>query len=364
MSGTLHYLLVIADPDAVTPYDPSSTALPGDEHYWISSQRRGSHPWIAQQGDGPDAGPDINIGGQRLEMPLGQTVDAECQVRVIDEAAPIAGVACDVNASLIDEGDVGLDSDAITSGDWVVDGDYTGTYGPRYSWSHLAGPYNSFFALFNWGTPFDGGPWVRSSWITRTLDGTESGGSAFTPGQLVGFRFRVNWTLQTGGGNVFAEANGIRLTGISPGFDFWDVPVDPLNQQVDSVIYCLADGAGEVVVKLGLENYYPSCNVFVMFTDLQAVECDTAIVSVDAERYTTSSLADDDARQKLLGRPYYLKASSDGGTTFDEMLYAGYLKQATMERSLTFLLTGGDAGRGRRNSKAWSGLSPVEDFVP
>lgn len=373
---SLTYLLVIANPDAITPYDPSATAIPGSEHYVITSQRRGYNPWIAQRGEGPDAGPDIDIGGQRLELPLGRTVDGECQVRVIDVAAPLVAVACDINSVLIPEGeaDLHLDSTAFTSGKWVRDSNTVSTYAPEKDWGVTgAGPGLGTFGLFFWvddpgGPPYMLGPWLRHTWIEATFDGTEGGGVAWTAGQKVGFRFRVNWTLDTGGGNVFVELQGagspVRVSGLTPSFNFWDMPQDALNNQVDLVVYAVADTSGEVVVRLGAENMYPSFNLAVSFTDMEVVECDDILVPGATDLYTTSFLADEDARQQMLGWPYYLKSSTDGGLTFDAMLYAGYLRNPKMELAKTFLMIGGDAGRGRRVSSAWKGLDPVEDFTP
>lgn len=356
-------MLVLANPSG--SYDPASTGLPSEEDVYFTSRHRTDHPWIAQLGDGPGAGPDISIGGQRLELPLGRATDGECQVRIIDVAAPVTAVACDINSVLIPEGDTDLhlDATAFSSGMWTVEKDYVAPNGPHNWWGvNAGGPTFNGSALFGWA---DAGPWVRSSWITATLDGTEGGGPAWTPGQKVGFRFRVNWSLDTGGGNIFVEVNGVRVSGPSAGsFDFWNMPEDPLNNRVDLVVYAVADANGEVVVKMGGENYFPSCNCQCAFTDLEVVECDDVVVSVDSERYMTGNLADTAARQRLLGWPYYLKESTDGGVTWTRVLYAGYLKQATMERSLTFLLVGGDAGRGRRVSRAWTDIDPTADFVP
>jgi hypothetical protein len=367
--GTLHLLLVIANPDALTPYDPESTDIPGEEHYYITSRPRTDHPWIAQVGEGPDARPDVSIGGQRLDLPLGRSVDGECQVRVIDEPAPVTGVACDVNSVLIPEGDADLhlDGTAFSSGKWAVEPNISHpiTSAPSIHWNvNGNGPLLGTFGLFGWTDP---GNWVRSTNILATLNGTEGGGAAWGPGEYKGLKFRVNHTLDTGGGNAFVELRGagdpVRVSGFA-GFNFWDVPENPLNNQVDTVVYAVTNASGEIDVALGGENMFPSFNLVVGFTDLEVVECDEVVVSIESERYTTASLADAAARQKQLGRPYYLKASTDGGVTFDEMIYAGFARQFTMERSLTFLLTAGDAGRGRRVSRAWTGLNPVEDFTP
>jgi hypothetical protein len=266
------------------------------------------------------------------------------------------------------EADVDLDATAISSGEWVIEQEGSDPGQPMGTWfgANAAGPYLSGFALFGWGA--SPGSWVRSAWIKRAFDGTDGGGTPWTPGQIVGFRFRTNWTLDTGGGNIFIELRGagdpVRVSALTSSFDLWTIPEDPNNNQVDTVAYAIADASGEIEVRMGGENYFPSCNVFCGFEDLEAVACEEVVVSIDSERYTTASLADSAARQQQLGKPYYLKVSTDGGVTFDEMLYAGYTQQITMERSLTFLLTGGDSGRGRRVSRAWTELNPMDDFVP
>jgi len=378
----LAYRLTIPGVGSVfAPGDPDP--LP-DTDFYITSKRGQDHPWIAQAGDGPNAGPDLSVGGQELQMPLGRTVDGEVQIRVIDVAAPIATVACDIDAVLIAEGLGLIDATTLFADGWSILGH---TQGLGYQFTKPAPPTSSAFggwwvdlggepaiagsALFFWidyDPPHMGSyswpPWVRDTWMERTFDGTEGGGPAFTPGQKVGVHFRLNWTLQTGTGAVFVEANGQRVTGLAPGFDFWDMPLDALNNQVNGVVWCTVDGAGEILVKMGDEGISPSGNVSVTFSDLEFVECDDVITSVDTERYVTSWLADSDARQQLLGRKAYLEESLDGGATWTRVLYSGYLRQAELGASLTYLLTLGDAGRGRRNTKAWSGLNPVEDFVP
>jgi hypothetical protein len=359
---TLAYRLVVDTDGTFTPGDPDPLA---DTLFWITSRlEQYYHPWIAQAGDGPNVGPDISIGGQKLELPLGRTADGEVQIRVIDVAAPIAGVACDVNASLVDEGYAGLDATTYQpTGDWTIVPPQGGT-GPQNWWAQsVSEPYISGFALFSW-FPYDGGPWERESYITRAFDGTESGGAAFVDGQKVGLRVRTNWTLNTGNSSIFIEANGVRVMGLSPSFDFWNIPEDALNNQVDSVVWTTAVGfPASVTVKLGWSGS-PSCNVFCYFNDLQFVECVDSITGVDEERYVTGWLADADARQQLLGRAAYLEESTNGGATWSRVLYTGYLKQLQLDASLTYLLTLGDAGRGRRNSPAWTDLDPTTDFVP
>jgi hypothetical protein len=354
--GTLHYLLVVANPAALTPYDPASTGLPGDEHYSITSQRRGWHPWIAQLGTGPDAGPDISVGGQQLAMPLGHAVDGECQVRVIDERGAVTGLTCGADI-LVDEGNLGLTA-SYTSNGWVLHETRTGDTSAIGFGNTVNHPYLSGFIIFGSGT--------YSGYIEKLLDGTEDSGPHWTPGQIVGLHFRLVWSLDTGPGNIFAEVEGAtteRASFPNTGTDFWNIDPSVSPAVVDGYLSVAADSNGEVKLRLGGENYGGSCNVYCEFRDVQIVSCELAVVSYDAERYTTSSLADDDARQRMLGRPYYLKASTDGGVTFDEMLYAGFLRDATMERSLTYLMTGGDSGRGRRIAKAWRGLNPLQDFT-
>jgi hypothetical protein len=404
-AGTLHYLLVIVNPDALTPYDPTSTDLPSEEHYYITSRRRVDHPWIAQQGDGPNARPDISIGGQRLELPLGRTIDGECQVRVIDEPEPI--ISCDWSIDLLD-GDNAFDTPA----DWTEEtslgvyvayrpdfpydpdtpsapgvpynltpppgnpprlwGSDPGDYkvGPNGSTSIVAGSHMNAatFVLFDWNDDLQGhSPYgnsgVRDVWRTRTMAG-------LTPGTQVGITVKVSVILNSNGGwRVFMRAIGttteewsghlsdVTIWNQTGGFYVPTIPGDFLGTVVPP--------SGEVTFQLGVENMFASGNINVSFNQVEIAQC----VPVESpgpitELYTTGSLADDNARQKQLGRPYYLKASTDGGTTFDEMIYAGFTRQITMERSKTFLLTGGDAGRGRRVSRAWRDLNPVEDFVP
>jgi hypothetical protein len=306
------------------------------------------------------------MGGQRLELPLGRTVDGECQVRVIDEPAPIVAIACGANI-LVQEGDAGLDGNAISSGDWVVTEFITGT--PNIGFGENAtNPFVAGFILFNSGQ--------YTGYMERTFDGTESGGPAWSPGDRVGVHYRVSWFLDTGPGNIFTEVVGgpdplnggsttSRVSYPNGSFDFWTITPDLApNVVFDGYQSGIADSNGELAIRLGAENYGGSCNVNCHFTDIEFVSCEPITVSIDSERYTTASLADDAARQRMLGRQYVLKASTDGGFTWDETLYVGYLRQITLDRALTFLMTGGDSGRGRRVGRAWRGLDPIEDFVP
>lgn len=371
MSGLLTHRIVIPGiGSSFAPGDPDP--LP-DTDFWITSRRGAAyHGWIADDGSGR---PDYSADGQRIDPITGRVEDGEVQSRVIDVAAPIAAVACDINSVLVPEGhaDLHLDSTAFTSGKWTRHSNTDPTYKPESDWGvTAAGPGLGTFALFFWvddpgGPPYTLGPITRKTWIEATFDGTEGGGVAWTPGQKVGFRFRVNWTLDTGLGNVFVELEGaggpVRVSGPTPSFNFWDMPVDPLNNQVDLVVYAVADASGEVIVRLGAEGMAPSFNLAVQFTDLEVVECDDVIVSVDAERYVTGWLADADARQQMLGRRFFLEESTDGGVTYTAVVYSGFLKDATMEESLTWLLSAGDSGRSRRLGRAWAGLDPIEDFT-
>ncbi len=367
-----------------------STFAPGDidplpdTDFYITSKRGIHHPWIAQASEGPEAGPDISVGGQKLDLPLGRSTDGEVQIRLIDVAAPIAAVACDINSILVAEGNADLDSNAFTTGGWTghssVENDPANVDGAWYPDMDILGGVPAVVegALFFWidQPPYPGdpayprtiGPWVREVWMERTFNGTEGGGAAWTPGQIVGFHARVNWSLNSGTPKAFIEVEGagdpVRVSGLAPGFDFWSIPVDPGNNQVDSVVYTTADALGEVTVRMGAEVLAPSFNIIVSFSDLEFVSCTSVVVASDEERYITGWLADSAARQQLLGRPAYLEESLDGGATWSRVLYRGYLKQITLDQSLTYLLTLGDAGRGRRVSKAWTDLNPVEEFAP
>lgn len=351
--GSSHFLLVLANPDAVTPYDPASTGLPGDEHIYFTTRRRADHPWIAQRVPGdPTSGPAIDIGGQKLELPLGRSVDGECQVRIIDVAAPV--LACGLSV-LVAEGDAGLDANAFTTGGWTVHETIVGSV--SIGWGvNASGPFLSGHILFGSGS-YDG-------YIEKTFNGTESGGPAWSPGQVVGVHFRVVWSLDTGPGNIFAELVGAgsnRISFPNGAYDFWSIDSSLDTEVYNGYFAGATDSNGEIKVRLGGENYGGSCNVNCSFRDLEFVECGP--VPGGDDLYYTGMLADDDARQRTLGWPYFLKLSEDGGLTFTHMVYAGYHKRSTMERALTYLITGGDAGRGRRVSKAWSDLDPVEDWT-
>ena len=358
-AGTLQHRLVIPGVgSAFVPGDPDP--LP-DTDFWVSSRRnRAYHPWIADDGQGR---PDIAADGQRIDVLTGRVEDGEVQIRVIDVPAPVTAVACDINSVLVAEGepDLHLDATAFSSGTWTVNADCPLTSRPAIDWTaNAAGPLLGTFALFGWTDP---GAWVRSTWIEATFNGSEGGGTPWTPGQKVGFRFRVNWTLDTGGGNVFVEVNGTRVSGASGSFDFWSIPVDPLNNQVDFVVFAVVDGSGEVAVKLGAENMYPSFNLTVQFEDMEIVECDDIIAESDTERYVTGWLADVDARQQLNGRKAYLEESIDGGATWSRMLYSGYVQSVVLEESLTYLFTLGDTRRVERVTPPWTDIDPMGALI-
>ena len=378
--GLLNFLLVVVNPDAVTPYDPASTDLPTTEHDFWTSQFRGTRPWIAQRGEGPYATADISIGGQKLELPLGHVADGECQVRVIDVADLV--LACG-GTVITPEGDADLNlgANSYTAGPnkWGrVETDTSGTSidgvpglsGLGTIELQIIGgePGPGGFILFGSDT-YTGYQW-------RILNGTEGGGPGFVPGRRYAFRCRVSWSLDTGPGNLYIETVGgpdpyaaipgdtvNRTSFLDGSYDFWTI--DPsLNPAVfNGFISAVADASGEIEFRFGAEGYGGSCNVTATISDMEVVSCGL-VVAAGTDLFTTSTLADEDALQKQLGRRYYLKSSDDGGVTFTQMLYAGYLRQETMERALTYLLTGADSGRGRRVSPAWRGIDPVADFTP
>ena len=347
---------------------PGSTAGPldvdplPDSDFWITSKRRQNHPWIADDGSGR---PDISFGGQELDPVSGHTTDGEVQIRVIDEPAPVTGIVCGI-ASLVDEGDAGLDANAFTTGGWSVTENVTGLTAPGWFSASINGITAAGFVLFGSGT------W--NGYVEKTFDGTESGGPAWTPGQRVGVHCRVLWPLDTGPGNLYIETEGgldpltgdtvTRVSFLDGTYDFWTIDPD-LNVVVfNGVISAVADASGELIFRWGGEGYGGSCNLHATLGDLQFVSCENVETPGDPdELYTTASLADENARQQQLGRPLYLVESLDGGQTYTRVVYAGFTKQITMERSKTFLFTGGDNGRGRRVSRAFSGLNPVENFT-
>lgn len=354
-----------------------------DTDFWITSKRdQVAHTWIAQRGTGPAASPDISMGGQRLELPLGKTADGEIQIRAIDAPGVIASAVCGVSV-VVPEGDADLNLGAnsfnaapemwhrheVDNGGTYIDG--VPPVSGAISAQILGGePGFAGFILFGSNT--------YNGYIWRVFDGTEGGGAGFVAGQRYAFRCRVSWSLDSGPGNLYIETIGgsdpfaeppdattNRTSFPSGAFDFWNI--DPaLNTAVfNGFISAVADSNGEIEFRFGAEGYGGSCNINAALSDMEIVECEESlIVDVDTDRYITGWLADANARQQLLGRAAYLEESLDGGATWTRVMYVGYLKQITMEQSLTYLLTLGDAGRGRRVSKAWSDLDPTVDFVP
>src|SRR5688572_33110596 len=94
----------IVIPGVGSSFAPGDVDPLPDTDFYITSRRSIHHPWIAQAGEGLEAGPDISVGGQKLELPLGKATDGEVQIRLIDVAAPLAAVACDINSVLLPEG--------------------------------------------------------------------------------------------------------------------------------------------------------------------------------------------------------------------------------------------------------------------
>lgn len=364
--ATLQHRLVIPAPDSA--FAPGDADPLEDTDFYITSKRRVDHPWIAQVGDGEDGRPDITGDGQRLDPATGRVVDGEYQIRVIDVPAPFEIVACDVDDVLVDEGHAHLDDGtAFTTGGWTITENVTGLTAPGWFGINGFGEVDvSGFILFGSGT------W--EGWIEKTFDGTEGGGDAWTPGQRVAVHARVSWGLDTGPGNLFLETEG----GVDPedgetvhrvsfpdgSYSFWTIPDGLAPNVYDTVASAIADGSGQVIVRIGGEGYGGSCNLNATFSDLEFVSCANVLDEVNGPRYVTGWLADSDARQQLLGRRAYLEESLDEGTTWTSVLYAGYVKRISLDQSLTYVFTLGDAGRGRRVARAWKALNPVEDFIP
>jgi hypothetical protein len=374
---TLQHRLVI--PGVGSSFAPGDVDPLPDTDFYITSRRRVHHPWIAQRGDGPEAGPDISVGGQRLELPLGRSVDGEVQIRIIDVPAPV--LVCGASV-VVPEGDANLNlgASAFSAGPnmWHRhETDISGTYidgsppvaGPIALQTIGSNPGFAGSILFG-SNVYDGYMW-------RVFNGTEGGGAGFVAGRRYAFRCRVNWPLDSGPGNLYIETIGgadpfaatpgattNRTSFPGSGSDFWTI--DPsLNTAVfNGYISAIADGSGEIEFRFGAEGYSGSCNVSAIITDMEIVECSEVESGDLTALYTTGWLADSDARQQLLGRKAYLEESEDGGVTWTRVLYAGYVKQITMDQSLTYLFTLGDAGRGRRVSRAWRDRDPVEDFTP
>jgi hypothetical protein len=374
---TLQHRLVI--PGVGSSFAPGDVdPLPSTDFY-ITSRRRVHNPWIAQRGIGSNASPDISIGGQRLELPLGRSIDGEVQIRVIDQPAPNS---CNWSIDLLGGLDI-FDNPA----DWTEEtslgaagctnpttglpynvgaGDYC--VAPVGMTSVVAGSHmNAAIAiLFNWNddhqgnSPY-GNPSPRSAWRRRTMTG-------LTPGARVGFKPRIVVNLN---GNADWEPF-MRIIGETTeewsghlsDNSFWTFGAGFYEPAISGLFLgTVVPPSGEVDIAMGVNNMSPSGNINIHFQQVEFMQC-VPVVGPDDELYTTGWLADSDARQQLLGRKAYLEESEDGGVTWTRVLYAGYVKQITMDQSLTYLFTLGDAGRGRRVSRAWRDRDPVEDFVP
>jgi hypothetical protein len=374
-----HRLVIPGDGSSFAPGDVDPLA---DTDFYITSRRRNYHPWIAQRGEGPDAGPDISVGGQRLELPLGRSVDGEVQIRVIDVPEP----SCNWSVDLL-----GGDNIFDDAGEWTEEtslgvagctnpttglpynvgaGDYC--VAPVDATQIVAGSHMNMglALLFNWNddhqgnSPY-GNPSPRGVWQTRTMTG-------LTPGEQVGITLRVNALLN---GNadweVFMRLIGLTTeewSGHLSDVNFWNFGAGHYTPAIAGLFLgVVVPPSGEVEIQLGGQNFSPSGNINLQIDQVAFMQCVPALnsgASSDPERYVTSWLADTDARQQLLGRKAYLEESLDAGATWTRVLYAGYVKQITMDQSLTYLFTLGDAGRGRRVSRAWRDRDPVEDFVP
>src|SRR5688572_543686 len=164
--GYLVHRIVI--PGIGSSFQPGDIDPLPDTDFYVTSKRGIHHPWIAQAGEGLEAGPDISVGGQKLELPLGKATDGEVQIRLIDVAAPIATIACGTSV-LVQEGDAGLDGSAFSTGGWTIHNDQANQAWPPSDWwsVNADGPFWSGSVLFFWvdqgSPPYTLGTGTRSS---------------------------------------------------------------------------------------------------------------------------------------------------------------------------------------------------------
>jgi len=205
---------------------------------------------------------------------------------------------------------------------------------------------------------------VRETWIEKTYTG-------FIPGERVGIHFEGNWVLDTGPGNIFAEIEGDstpnRVSFPNAGYDFWTIDSALSGDIQDAYLAANADSNGEVIVRLGGEGFAPSCNISCSFSRVQVVRCtsgtgsDASGPSSEPVRYVTRWLADASARQQMRGWKFYIEQSADGGVTWPEVLYAGYLTSLELPEELVYVFTIGDTRRVERNTTAWRNVNPINN---
>lgn len=349
----IQYRLVVEDP-AGAAFAPGDLTI-GDDHFWVTSRPTDGHAWIAEPPDGE---------GQSIDLVTGKTTDGQYTVKVID--VPEDACSAWTGTEVADAVALGWDNNYLTTGGWTKGGTPTpGTY-PEDTihtwWSSTGGaPLLGGSALFMWvdtfaGPPYSLGPWYRETYVEKTITG-------LTPGATYGITFSASWSVDTGAGNVFFEIDGAsgpnRLALTATGSTIWTITT--LEQDVQYRLRATATGAGEVTIRVGGENYAPSCNVTCGFSDLTLVELTCAAYgAAGGDRYVTSWLADAAARQQLMGRRAWVEQTTDAGTSWD-MLLPGYVTDLVMDASLTYVFTIGDTRRVERTRSAWRDLDPVNE---
>lgn len=351
--SAIQYRLVIEDPatQLTAPFAPGDLTV-DDGHFWVTSRPTDGHAWIAEPPDGE---------GQSIDLVTGKTTDGQYTVRVIDVPEDVC--AAWTGTVVADAAALGFDSTYLTTGGWTINGTFPpGTYpwDSIHTWWQGAGPAFAGSVLFFWfdqGTePYTLGPWTRSSWIEKTITG-------LTPGATYGVTFSLNWTLDTGPGNIFVEIEGAdgpnRLTITATGATIWTITT--LEQDVQYRLRATANASGEITIRAGGENYAPSANVNCSWSDLSLVALTCASYgSASGARYVTAWLADTDARQRLMGRRAWIEQTTDDGASW-AMLLAGYVTDLVMDASLTYVCTIGDTRRVERTRSAWRDLDPVNE---
>jgi hypothetical protein len=349
--GTLHYRLVGVPPGVsftLGTADPLS-----DDLFYVTSKYNANHPWIESPPEGD---------GQSVDWKTGRVEDGWYSVRVIDVPDTEAAITCGLPVLITDNNSAGLTADYIANG-WTVNGGSTGASTIAFG-NTVNNPYLQGFILFGSGT--------YNGYIEKTFNGTEDGGPAWQAGQRVGVSFRISWTLDTGPGNIFAEIEGgtdpetgesvHRVSFPNGSYDFWTIPSELAPNYIhDGFLSGVADSNGELKIRLGGENYGGSCNVYCEFQDLQVVSCTESDVPSETSRYVTRWLADDFARQQMLGWQFYIEQSTDGGTTWPTVLYSGYLTNLTLDESLVYEFEIGDTRKVERNTAAWRNINPIDN---
>jgi hypothetical protein len=339
--GTIDYRFVIANPSAASAFTPGDLAISA-EHWFVTSQRGGTRPFIAQ--DNP-----VRIDGQEVDLITGKVTDGLAVVRIIDiEGTTGAGTPVneEFNDSLL----------VILARGWSLN--YAGAF-PGNPWT--TGFVEPPYAPGSGTGPLVGGTQLvgsgeQSQWMRRTF--TAADGIAPLTTYTVDCRY-VNFGstfVLPWGSNIanppvpFLEAGGTRVNG-SQYFDF-----NPSRPPGTMSVSATSDSSGNLTILVGYERLTGAIGYVIGFDWIHITPGNPAVTGP----YATINLADANARQQFLGRQAYIEASYDRGATWPHCLHSGYVTGIQLPLSLVYEYQIGDTRRTERITKAF--VKPTTHF--